>query len=248
VSESEAERSRSHEQTVRRLEAFSDIVIGFSLAQLGLSLVLPQHAIDFVQRPLGLIAFIVTFIVVARFWWTHFRLFRAFFEPNRVMIVCNFVALAALIVQVFTLQLYLYFVPKNEGLVAARIYFAYFALAYGALGCMFALGLWYRRSRLADAERRAGFRDAAGILCTVIGCTLGNIFSGDVDQTRFVVQVGHHRETFATAPTRIFVGAFAGWLVGRLIGALGPRLRSRLQARKAAPPADPSEPELTPAE
>jgi hypothetical protein len=39
-------RDESEKEVVHRLEAFSDIVIGFSLAQLGLTLIIPRHAID----------------------------------------------------------------------------------------------------------------------------------------------------------------------------------------------------------
>ncbi len=216
------------EQVIHRLEAFSDIVIGFSLAQLGLSLVLPQHAVDFVQRPIGLIAFLVTFFVVVRFWWTHFRLFRHYFEPNRLMITLNFVALAGLSLQVFSLQLYLHFVPLNEGLVAARIYFAFFSLAYGALGVMFALGLWYRWSRLATPERRAGVRDALGILGAVAGCVLGNILAPH-GISRFAVTVGEHTETFAVIPNTIIVGTFVGWVIGMAAGRLAPKLVRNLR-------------------
>ena len=72
------------------MEAFSDIVIGFSLGQLALVLVIPAHAIDFVQRPEGIIAFLVTFVLIVRFWWLHFMIFEHYFEPSRLMIVCNF--------------------------------------------------------------------------------------------------------------------------------------------------------------
>ena len=37
-------RDEPEKEVVHRLEAFSDIVIGFSLAQLGLSLTLPARA------------------------------------------------------------------------------------------------------------------------------------------------------------------------------------------------------------
>jgi hypothetical protein len=61
------DEQRLRELVVRRLEAFpsSGIVIGFNLAQLGRSLVTPEHAIDVVQRPVG------------RFWWTHFKISQA---------------------------------------------------------------------------------------------------------------------------------------------------------------------------
>ncbi|MBD5633411.1 MAG: DUF1211 domain-containing protein, partial [Candidatus Eremiobacteraeota bacterium] len=165
--------AESREHVIHRLEAFSDIVIGFSLAQLGLNLVLPQHAIDFVQRPIGTVAFVVTFFVIVRFWWTHFRIFRSYFEPNRIMITLNFCALAVLILQVFSLQLYLHFVPLGEGMVASRIYFGLFLFSYGLLGSMFVFGLLYRRKVLTVRQRFTAIRDALGIFGVVVGGAIG---------------------------------------------------------------------------
>ena len=213
---SEGQEAGRRRQIVRRLEAFSDVVIGFSLAQLGLSLVLPSHAIDFVVRPIGLVAFIITFIVVVRFWWTHFRIFRDYFVPNRLMITLNFSALAALTVQVFSLQLYLHFVPLGEGMTAARIYFGFFAASYGLLGVMFALGLRFRWLALSPRERRTGIRDVLGIFGATIGCTIGNVWTHGT--ANVVVEVAGIQEIVAVAPTTLFLGTLLGWLVGLALG------------------------------
>ena len=197
-------------------------MIGFSLAQLGLSLVIPERAIDFVQRPVGIVAFVVTFAVVVRFWWTHFKIFRHYFEPNRLTITCNFVALAGLVLAVFSLQLYLHFVPLGQGMVAARIYFGILSLAFGALGAMFALGLAYRWGLLALAERRAGVRDLLAILGTVLGCTIGNFVSTN-GATNVFVEVAGHRQIVATAPSTIFLYTLVGWLAGMVAGRIAPR-------------------------
>jgi uncharacterized membrane protein len=208
------------ELVVRRLEGFSDIVIGFSLGQLGLSLVIPPHAVDFVVRPLGLVAFFITFAIIVRFWWTHFRLFRSYFEPNRVMMTLNFVALAGLIAQVFALQLYLHFVPLGEGMFAARIYFAFFAASYGVLAAMFLFGMLYRWRALSLGERKSGIKDFFGIFGTVLGCAIGNIMTtgANFDTTNVVVQVRGKEQIVAVAPTQIFLGILIGWAVGNILG------------------------------
>jgi hypothetical protein len=224
------------ELVVRRLEGFSDIVIGFSLAQLGLSLVIPPHAIDFVVRPLGLVAFFITFAVVVRFWWTHFRLFRSYFEPNRVMMTLNFVALAGLVAQVFALQLYLHFVPIGEGMVAARIYFGFFVASYGVLAAMFLVGMLYRWRVLSLGERKSGVKDFFGILGTVAGCAIGNAITKGTttfDTTNVYVEVQGKQQIVAVAPTQIFLGIFIGWIVGIILG----RLVARSIGRGTAPDA-----------
>jgi uncharacterized membrane protein len=163
------------ERATHRLEAFSDIVIGFSLAQLGLSFVIPAHAIEFVTRPAGIFAFIVTFVVVGRFWWVNFLVFEHYFRPNRTMVALNFIALGSLLLQIFALQLYLHFAPLQEGVVASRIYFALFSLSYGIQGVMLALGLRYRWGALSPQLRRSGVRILFSRFGVVVGSALGNL-------------------------------------------------------------------------
>lgn len=224
-----AERSREKERTTHRLEAFSDIVIGFSLAQLGLSLVLPGHAVDFVQRPVGIIAFLITFAVIARFWWTHFVIFEHYFVPNRLMIACNFVALATMILLIFSLQLYLHFVPLGQGIVASRIYFGTFVISYGLLDAMIALGLRYRWNALSLERRRTGIQSALRLLGTVAGCALGNLFAG-TDHVDIAVGLPPHEEIVATFPLAIVLYTFVGWLIATIAAAIVLRRTPSLQS------------------
>lgn len=220
--------AHGRERIIRRLEAFSDIVIGFSLAQLGLSLVIPLHAIDFVQRPVSIFAFLVTFVIVVRFWWIHFQIIEYYFEPNRLMIACNFVALASLILQIFTLQLYLHFVPLTEGLVASRIYFGFFVLSYGMLCAMLALGLYFRWTGLAIRHRRIGVQAAVQLFGTVAGCALGNVFSTH-EPANVYVSVKGQQELVATIPSSILPYTLVGFIVGLAMARLVPRVFRHLQ-------------------
>ncbi len=102
-------REESEEHVVHRLEAFSDIVIGFSLAQLTLNLVFPADVLDlFGKDSITLIAFVMTFGVVASMWWTHHRMFTHFFVPTALNIVLNFCSLGAVMFLVYTLQVWLH--------------------------------------------------------------------------------------------------------------------------------------------
>lgn len=139
------------------------------------------------------------------------------------MIVCNFVALVSMIVQMFTLQRYRHFVALNEGMVAARMSFGLFALAYGSLGLMLALGLRFRYAPRSLGERRTGFRDVVAIFGAVFGYTLGNALSTN-DATNIHVSVAGRCEIVATAPTPIFAFTFIGWLTGIVGGPLLPNI------------------------
>ena len=223
-----------HEHSTHRLEAFSDIVIGFSLAQLGLSLVIPAHAIEFLTRPAGIFAFVVTFIVVVRFWWFNFVLFKQYFRPNRTMIALNFIALGSLILQVFSLQLYLHFGPLQEGAVASRIYFAFFALSYGMQGVMLALGMRYRWGALSHRLRHAGVSALLRRFGIVFGAVLGNVFANN-HLAKVMTEVGNQTTVVANLPSGLLVGTLFGALAGALASWFVPRFfRSPTTQRELA--------------
>ena len=81
------------ERLTRRIESFSDLVIGFSLALLALTLTIPPHIIELATNPWWLVAYIWTFAVIAGIWYNHQRLFTHFFWPETLTIVLNFALL-----------------------------------------------------------------------------------------------------------------------------------------------------------
>ena len=104
-------RDESEKEVIHRLEAFSDIVIGFGLAQLGLSLTIPAHVIDLFERTHGLSTigtFALTFLLVCSLWWLHHRLFRHLFVPSRWMIGANFAGLGGVLFFAYAMQVILH--------------------------------------------------------------------------------------------------------------------------------------------
>ena len=119
-------RKESDEHLVRRLESFSDIVIGFSLAELTLNLAVPPTFSSLFSNATWLIAYCWTFTVVSYLWIEHHRLFARAFVPTKLAIVLNFVWLATIGLLVYLVQLYAHFFVN---LAATRaIYMAYFGL------------------------------------------------------------------------------------------------------------------------
>ncbi len=122
--------SERHERDIRRTEAFSDVVIGFSLGQIGLSLVVPQHIDDLVRNPGWFAAFLWTFALVCLLWWNHHRLFRTVFVPTRVTIILNFVLLASIVLLAFLAEVLNRPSTLHDAALAVRLY-------YGALAANF---------------------------------------------------------------------------------------------------------------
>ena len=102
-------REESEQHVVHRLEAFSDIVIGFSLAQLTYNLVLPLDILTlFTKNWQSLVAFGLTFFVVSTMWWAHHRLFTHYFVPTPFNIFLNFASLGGVIFLIYSLELWLH--------------------------------------------------------------------------------------------------------------------------------------------
>ena len=85
------------ERTIHRLEAFSDIVMGFCMAQLGLNLVIPKDVTALASSWAGLNVFALSFVLISLVWWWHHKLFKTYFRVNPVTIVMNFVLLGSLV-------------------------------------------------------------------------------------------------------------------------------------------------------
>jgi len=197
-----------NQHLVARLEAFSDIVIGFSLAQTTINLVVTTSVEYFFAHPIGILAYLITFFFVARTWWMHSDVMRHYFEPNRLMIVMNFVALAALGLMVFSMQLWMHRSGDEAGqLLAVKFWFICFAMTFGVVAVMRALGVHYRWSHLSPVQRRSA-----------MGLSLGTILVSCAILVGIAIPSGHDAFGFRVAPIP------ANMLYALVFGALGSRL------------------------
>ncbi len=144
-------RDESEERFTRRLEAFSDIVIGFSLAQLGANLATASHAPQFFTNPLQIIAFLFPFAIICSVWFFHHRLFSQAFVPKALPVILNFVWLAIVVLLVFAAEAY---TANSRNPVVIRAYFICYALVYALLAIQNLIAARYAKER-GDAEMRA---------------------------------------------------------------------------------------------
>ena len=163
-------KTKEDERLIHRLEAFSDIVIGFCIAELGLSLRVPGSVAALAHTPMTVVQFGVAFILIASLWGLHNRLFANYFVPNRVSITLNFFMLAALILTVYFFQ-----TLRSLGSVSplpAAYCLASFGVVYLLLGVMWALGSANRWAELSDTLAQQGVRRAGSLI--IIG---GSMFA-----------------------------------------------------------------------
>src|SRR5437763_7103865 len=89
-----------------RLEAFSDLVFGFSLSLLPTRLDIPTDA-SHIFEPTRWLTFIITFAVICSLWLAHYKIFRHHFLPQIPDVLINFVFLLGIAIIPFALQIYL---------------------------------------------------------------------------------------------------------------------------------------------
>ena len=146
------------EKLVRRIESFSDLVMGFSLAFLALTLTIPPHITDLVSNPWWLIAYGWSFAIIAALWYTHQRLFSHYFWPEPGTIVLNFILLSMIGLIVYFVQVFVHYHDEFDRFWAFLAYFTAFGIALVSLGILYWHGVRRRWVHLDGDLRYIGTR------------------------------------------------------------------------------------------
>ena len=96
------------ERLTSRLEAFGDLVFGFSLSLIALRLDVPTH-VEEILAPARWATVIITFALICRFWLEHYRIFRHQFVVRTPDMVVNFVFLFGIAILPYAVQTFLRF-------------------------------------------------------------------------------------------------------------------------------------------
>lgn len=120
------------ERFTHRLEAFSDLVFGFSLSLLATRLDVPANVSE-VFDPTRWGTFLVTFGMICMLWLAHYRIFRARFIAQTPDVIINFVFLLGIAVLPYAVQTFLRFTVGRNAIV---LYFGDFALVFAALATL----------------------------------------------------------------------------------------------------------------
>ena len=141
-----ADSPEDRSRFTRRLEAFSDIVFGFALAQSAVALDVPKSAGDVIAHTGELLYFVVTFVLIVMFWVMHYRIFHYVFVARRVDVLLNFLLLAVVALLPYALRIYIRFPDTALGSGA-------YALALG-IGLALIAALEIRGLRGLSGEMR----------------------------------------------------------------------------------------------
>lgn len=197
------------EYFVRRLEAFGDIVIGFSLALLAVSLIVPNHAAALLANATWLVAYIWSFGLVCSMWESHYWTFRYVFMPTRLSVLLNYAKLALIVLLIFMVQVLLRALGDGTAadiIVANELYWGCLAAYFVATGLLLIIGMRVRGSTLAPSIART---------CTLrlwrVAATTPLIFAGLV-----VGAKGEAANMTSTVSLFLVAGIAIGVLAGRL--------------------------------
>ena len=196
-----------------RVESFSDMIMGFSVALLGLTLTIPAHTIELFHAPAWIIIYGWTFGIIVVVWSLHQRLFSAYFEPTPLALGLNFLMLALLVLLCFFVQVFGHMHQPADRSLALLAYIVIFALIFLIMAALYTIGLRAHWSRLSADQRSRGVATAVRIFCMLVGLTAGLALS------RFDPE----SLTFA-------LGVLFGTLLGR---AVMPAVRARFPALRA---------------
>jgi len=95
-------RNRAHEVT--RLEAFSDVIFGFAISLLVVSLEAPKSFHELMEMMGGVIPFAICFFIFIDIWFEHHHYFRRYALQDNVVMVLNTLLLFMVLFYVYPLK------------------------------------------------------------------------------------------------------------------------------------------------
>jgi len=142
------------ERFTHRLEAFSDLVFGFSLSLLATRLDIPADPSQ-IFEPKRWVTFVATFGIICLIWLAHYRIFRHHFVLAIADVIINFVFLLGIAVLPYAVQTFLRFTSDPD---ATALYFGDLSLVFAALATLRWRALLQRRGDPDPALRLPEWR------------------------------------------------------------------------------------------
>jgi hypothetical protein len=168
-----------------RIDGFSDVVFGFALTLLVVSLEVPKTYAEFHAILLGFFPFFICFAFLIMLWWAHFRFFRRYGLHDPATIIINSFLLFTILFYVYPLK-FLFYVATGHvgpevfnspyqsremmvvyGFGFAAIYFTFAALYFNAWRLRFHL----RLNPLESTLTLVSMTDIIGVGCVGLLCS-----------------------------------------------------------------------------
>jgi len=126
-------RQRAHE--VSRIEAFSDIVFGFALTLIVVSLEVPKTYEELIEAMRGFPAFALCFAILLWIWHAHYTFYRRYAIHDEFTLVINSFLLFVVLFYVYPLKFIFagMFEPRHYTAANARVMFTIYGLGFAAI-------------------------------------------------------------------------------------------------------------------
>lgn len=190
-----ANSTRGEDRFATRLEAFSDLVFGFSLSLLATRLEVPSTPEQIFELS-KMTALLITFVLICIMWMQHYRIFRHHFVPTPIPVITNFVFLFGLALLPYSLQTFMRF-EKNP--TAFCLYLGDLALIVVSLAVLQLAGLLRRDPHMDEAVRLRAWRR------TVVQMTIGLALAMSVVLVALGIGRGITGEAYAGAALVVLV-------------------------------------------
>lgn len=171
-------RHRAHE--VSRVEAFSDVVFGFAISLLVVSLEAPKSYHELMEMLRGFLPFAICFFLLIDIWFEHHDFFKRYALQDRKTMIVNTMLLFVVLFYVYPLKfVFTLFamqirgerldMPPNGGTVMFTIYGLGFAAVFGLLAALYAHA-YAKRDELAlnEVERLDTRESIADNVCMAV--------------------------------------------------------------------------------
>lgn len=206
-------RLRAHE--VSRVEAFSDIVFGFALTLIVVSLEVPESFEELMHEMRGFLGFAICFAVLMWIWHAHYTFFRRYALTDGYTITINTMLLFLVLYYVYPLKFMFSLVTGSihGGRGNASQLFVIYGLGFAgifALLLLLYLHAWHRRDELQLNEyelhdtKTSMWMYAAyvliGLVSTLVAVTIGPKLIGVAGWVYFLI-----------GPVSAFIGAKRGY-------------------------------------
>jgi uncharacterized membrane protein len=148
-------RYRSHE--VSRLEAFSDVVFGFALSLIVISLEVPKTYDELMETMRGILPFGLCFLIFISLWLEHHEFFKRYALQDKMTIFLNTVLLFVILFYIYPMK-FMFVLMGREILghaekmtwTQAQNLFTVYGLGFVAVNWLFA-ALYWHADRQSDA-------------------------------------------------------------------------------------------------
>lgn len=177
---------RSRGREVTRLEAFSDVVFGFALTLIVVSLEVPSTFDELMKAMRGFPAFAICFAILMWVWVVHHAFFRRYGLTDNVTILLNTVLLFLVLFYTYPLKFMFSIVTGQiRGGGDASTLFVIYGLGFAGIFALFVLmyaHAWRKRDELElDAVERydtvtsmlmLGAQGSVGVLSAIVGASV----------------------------------------------------------------------------